>query len=439
MKGDHRFPFLSLITVSLRFLLINPWIVDTAAYNFWIRPLGLYALAQWIAERGGECVFIDCLSPARAPGRFPVDEVPTPECVRAAGLRRRFRRYGIGLDQFMWRLKGAGRVNAVLVTSAMSYWYPGVQMVIELVRKVMPGVPVILGGVYPTLWPVHAKRHSLADHVIQGPLERVQRLLAGLLKLPEAPVRQARPWYRLGLHDQADFSAIRTASGCPFRCSYCASRLVSGPFRPRRPKDILEEIQALYGMGVRQVCFYDDALLVDFDTRLGPVLEDVKARGMDMVFHTPNAMHASLVDRHVASLLFMTCFRTLRISLETVDRTRQQKSGGKVASSDVEVAVRYFTEAGYRPEEIGVYLLAALPGQDIHEVRAGIEFVKAMGAKPYIAEMSPIPGTGTWHEFRQMGLVHDDMDPLLTNNSLFYQWSGFCTQHEFQKLRAMCA
>ncbi len=395
-------------------------------------------LAQWLADRGAECVLIDCLSPARAPGRFPVEEVPTPECVRAAGLRRRFRRYGIGMDQFVWRLKRAGRVNAVLVTSAMSYWYPGVQLVIETVRKVMPGIPVILGGVYPTLWPGHAAKHSMADHVICGPLAKAQRSLAKLLKLPEAPVRQSRPWYRMGLHDGADFSAIRTANGCPFRCSYCASRLVSGPFSPRGPKDIFEELHALYDMGVRQVCFYDDALLLDFDTRLRPVLEAVKARGMEMVFHTPNAMHAGLVDVHVARLLFSACFRTLRISLETVDSTRQQKSGGKVVSTDVETAVRYFTEAGYRPDEIGVYLLAGLPGQDIYEVRAGIEFVKGLGAKPYIAEMSPIPGTGVWQEFRQVGLVYDDMDPVLTNNSLFYQWSGFCAQHEFQELKAMC-
>ncbi len=424
--------------MSQRFLLINPWIVDTAAYNFWIRPLGLYALAQWLAERGAECVLIDCLSPARAPGRFPAEVIPTPECVRAAGLRRRFRRYGIGMDQFVWRLKRVGRVNAVLVTSAMSYWYPGVQMVIEMVRKVMPGVPVILGGVYPTLWPEHAARHSMADHVISGPLSGESPRLAGLLCLPEAPVRQSRPWYSMGLHDGADFSAIRTAAGCPFRCSYCASRLVSGPFRPRGPDEILEELQTLYHMGVRQVCFYDDALLVDFDTRLRPVLESVVAEGMDMVFHTPNAMHAGLVDAHVARLLFRACFRTLRISLETVDSTRQQKSGGKVVSADVKAAVGYFTAANYRPEEIGVYLLAGLPGQDIYEVRAGIEFVRGLGAKPYIAEMSPIPHTATWQEFRDMGLVHDDMDPVLTNNSLFYQWSGFCSQHEFQELRAMC-
>jgi molybdenum cofactor biosynthesis enzyme MoaA len=189
---------------------------------------------------------------------------------------------------------------------------------------------------------------------------------------------------------------------------------------------------------VRQVSFYDDALLVDFDKRLRPVLEAVISDGIHMVFHTPNAMHAGLVDNDVACLLYQAGFRTLRISLETVDVERQRQSGGKVVSGDVENAVCSFTAAGYRPKEIGVYLLAALPGQSVQEVRAGVEFVKSLGAKPYIAEMSPIPGTEVWEEFMKMGVVDSGMDPLLTNNSLFWHWSGFCSHKEFHELKALC-
>ena len=424
--------------MAKRFLLVNPWIADTAAYNFWIRPLGLYRLAEWLDERGTEAVLVDCLSPASAPGRFPAWEIPVPECVRKAGIRRRFRCYGISAEEFVMRLRAAGRVDAVLVTSAMSYWYPGVQMVAEAVRRAMPGVPVMAGGVYPTIWPDHAKKNSGADVIFQGPLESCGSHLSSMLSLPEKPVRSARPWYRLGLHDGADFSAVRTASGCPFMCAYCASRLVSGPFRGRMPGEIIHELEALHAIGVRQISFYDDALLVDFDKRLRPVLETVMSMGIKMTFHTPNAMHARLLDRDAASVLYRSGFSTVRISLETVDPGRQKASGGKVVSRDVENAVRFLTQAGYSPGETGVYLLAGLPGQSVEEVMKGIEFVNSLGAKPYISEMSPMPGTGVWQEFMEKGVVSPDMDPILTNNSLFYQWSGFCSHDEFQKLKMMC-
>ena len=424
--------------MAKRFLLVNPWIADTAAYNFWIRPLGLYRLAEWLYERGADSVLIDCLSPAPSPGRFPAAEMPVPDCFKKVGIRRRFRRYGISFEEFSSRLKEAGRVDAVLVTSAMSYWYPGVQWVVEWVRKNMPRVPVILGGVYPTLWPHHAESNAGADMVFEGPVDSCALQLSEILGLSPTPVRPARPWYTLGLHDGADFSAVRTAAGCPFRCAYCASRRVSGPFMARGPGEILKEITTLWRAGVRQVSFYDDALLVDFDNRLRPVLEDLISGGIRMVFHTPNAMHAGLVDNDVASLLYQAGFRTLRISLETVDVARQQQSGGKVVSGDVENAVRSFTAAGYRSEEIGVYLLAALPGQSVQEVMTGIKFVKGLGAKPYIAEMSPIPGTEVWEQFVNRGVVESSLDPILTNNSLFWHWSGFCSHQEFHELKALC-
>ena len=424
--------------MSKRFLLVNPWITDTAAYNFWIRPLGLYRLASWLDERGAESVLVDCLSPAPAPGRFPAWEISPPDSVVRAGIRRRFRSYGISVEEFVSRLKRVGKVDAVLVTSAMSYWYHGVQMAVECVRKVMPGVPIMAGGVYPTLWPGHAAENSGADYVFQGPIESCGPLLSSILSLDEKPIRRAMAWYRLGLHDGADFSALRSAAGCPFSCAYCASRRVSGTFRPRLSIDILQELEALYEMGVTQVCFYDDALLVDFDTRLRPVLEAVISRRMNMVFHTPNGMHAGLIDTETAALLYTAGFRTVRISLETVDEKRQQSSGGKVVSRDVKKAVGFLTQAGYRAEDIGVYLLAGLPDQSVREVISGIEFIRSLEAKPFISELSPIPGTSVWEEFRKKGVVSPDMDPVLTNNSLFYQWSGFCTHDEFQRVKMMC-
>ena len=42
-------------------LLINPWITDFAAYNLWIRPLGLLYIASLLRENGFRVTLIDCL------------------------------------------------------------------------------------------------------------------------------------------------------------------------------------------------------------------------------------------------------------------------------------------------------------------------------------------------------------------------------------------
>lgn len=403
----------------MRLLLLHPWIADVAAYNFWVRPLGLHAVAEWAWERGAEVALVDCLSGFPAPGRFRREPVETPEALR--GFPRPFARYGISREELRARLARAEPWDAALVTSAMGYWYPGVQWAVEEVRRRRPGAPVLLGGVYPSLWAGHARRHSGADRVFPGPLETVGAELAACLGLSEKPVRTRRPWYRLGLHDGASYAALRTARGCPYRCTYCASERLSGPFAPRSVSEVAGELADLADLGVTEAAFYDDALLLDFPQRLGAALEAAdrrEPRAQALRFHSPNGLHARLVTEEAAPVLARR-FATLRLGLETVDPGRQEGTGGKVGTPDVERAVSRLRRAGAQPESIGVYLLVGLPGQPLEEVREGIAFVRSLGVRPHLAEFSPIPGTPAWDEVRARGLLPPDPDPLLTNNTVY--------------------
>jgi hypothetical protein len=129
-----------------RIILVNPWITDFAAYDFWIRPLGLMMVGSWLLDSGWDVRLIDCLdrqhpsvadlklhSRADGTGRFLKTIIPKPEVLDF--VPRYFGRYGIPLDAFRKELSAAGRVDAVFVTSSMTYWYPGVKRVVELVRK----------------------------------------------------------------------------------------------------------------------------------------------------------------------------------------------------------------------------------------------------------------------------------------------------------------
>lgn len=408
----------------MRILLANPWIVDVAAFNFWLRPLGLYAAAEWLWARGAHPMLVDCLSPFKAPGKFRREREASLEPL--AGLDRSFARYGIAEDEFLSRVRAAQPYDAVLVSSGMSYWHPGVRLTIEAIRKISPQVPVALGGVYATLWPGHAERHSGADAVFRGPLASSAKKLAGFLSLPEEPVRPGRSWIDLGLHDGASYAAVRTALGCPFKCTYCASQKLFDGFDEKNPDDIVAELAALAGLGVRDAAFYDDALLVNFKNRLLPVLEEVEKRELPLKFHAPNGLHAKLVDRKTAERLVGSKFETIRLSLETVDENRQKTTGAKVATGEAARAVENLLRAGAAKKSIGIYLLMGLPGQALDEVRAGVEFVKSLGVRPYLAEFSPIPGTPEWDRLASTGTIPPDLDPLLTNNNIFFRlFSGY--------------
>ena len=46
---------------NLNLLLINPWIYDFTAYDFWSKPLGLLYIGSILREQGYGVSYIDCM------------------------------------------------------------------------------------------------------------------------------------------------------------------------------------------------------------------------------------------------------------------------------------------------------------------------------------------------------------------------------------------
>jgi radical SAM superfamily enzyme YgiQ (UPF0313 family) len=179
-------------------------------------------------------------------------------------------------------------------------------------------------------------------------------------------------------------------------------------------------------MGVRDFAFYDDALLVDSEKHIKPILREIIQQGLRVRFHTPNGLHARFIDSELARLMKESGFKTMRLSLEMVNEERQKDSGGKVSNEDLKRAIVHLKQQGFTKEEIGVYLIYGLPGQGIEEVKEGIKFLKNLGVRINLTEFSPIRGTQCWKELVEQGIIDDNLDPLLTNNSIFtYLYSGY--------------
>ncbi len=418
-------------------LLINPWIYDFAAYDLFARPLGLLYLASFLGSRGYEVHLLDCLdTPLSHPrafgvGRYPKEILPIPSVLK--GVPRRYGRYGISEADCRARLAALPRPDAILVTSLMTYWYPGVQAAIREAREQFPGTPVLLGGIYATLCRAHARQDSGADLVITGPGE--EALLAQLTAVglpapkgghpgPPRPLDDL-PYPALDLQSHLSYLPILTSRGCPLDCDYCASRLLQPQFRRRRPLAVVEEIRYWQGrLGLRDVAFYDDALLLDAAHHLLVILEELARRGVSCRCHTPNGLHARYITREVAGWLKRAPFSTLRLGGETT-ALGPARLDRKLQAGELEAALHYLQEAGFRRQEIGVYLLIGLPDQDEAEVITSIHRVKELGGTPVLTLYSPIPGTALWPRAEACSRYDLASDPLFHNNSLFPCWPEF--------------
>jgi len=421
-------------------LLVNPWIYDFAAYDLWAKPLGLLYLASYLRESGLSVHLIDCLdvhhprmaqsAHAKKPtrrrygtGKYWKHRVPKPE--NLSSIQRPYSRYGIDPQIFQQELAELPRPAAVFVTSLMTYWYPGAFEAIRLIKEIHPDVPILLGGIYATLCLEHAKRYAQADFVIPSPGQEwpaglngtLQRIIPNLqLKKKDDPFS---PYPAFDLLTSIEYVCIRSSLGCPFHCAYCASPYLNPSYLKRDPHELVEEVLYWHEKyEVRDFAFYDDALLIDAESHIGIFLEEIIRRKLSLRFHCPNGLHVAYVDQIVAELLFKAGFKEIRLGLETIDPHLQAHLGKKFARGDFEKAVACLKEAGFRPDQLGVYILMGLPGQSYEQVSRTIAYVDRVGATPYLSEYSPIPHSKLWEEAVAASRFDLTSDPLLHNNSI---------------------
>lgn len=79
------------------------------------------------------------------------------------------------------------------------------------------------------------------------------------------------------------FSIMMTSRGCPFRCIYCSKAVFGHSYRFRSIKNILDEIEYLISIGIKEIRFYDDI----FTMRPKPTIkfcEELVKRDFDLIW-----------------------------------------------------------------------------------------------------------------------------------------------------------
>ncbi len=417
-------------------LLVNPWIHDFAAYDFWAKPLGLLSLAGILRHHGLRVSVIDCLDrfhpygpqtdTGRRQGRGPYLKTPIAKPAVFSDIRRTYSRYGILPEWFRSDLSRLPRPDVVMVTSLMTYWYPGVIETIDEIRTALHDVPVILGGVYATLNTEHARNHSGADRVVGGTAEgRILGLVSEITGYRVAPRfdpadMDSWPLPALDLLHRVPFLPMLTGRGCPFSCDYCAAGRLNPNWQRRSPGKVAEEIRYWHrNCGIRDVAFYDDALLVDAEAHLIPICEQVIRETTGLRFHTPNALHLRFITASVARMMKRTGFSTIRLGLETLGFREDRPLDKKVSEDDFQAAVSHLKAAGFESGQLGAYILAGLPGQSVAEIEDAIRLARVSGVTPVLAHYSPIPGTRLWAAACKASRYDLAADPITTNNAVF--------------------
>lgn len=336
-------------------------------------------------------------------GKIQSQKVPKPEILK--DMPGKFKRYGIPEKVIRERIRDFNP-EVVMLTCSMTYWYPGLIEIKEIIKSLGIKPVLLLGGIYASLLGEHARKLGF-DRVYSKKENYIEEID---LEIPENFSSFPPPDY--SHYSNLSYACLSTSIGCPFNCPYCSSSYFCKIKEDKEEEQIAEEIYHLYKKGIKRFAFYDDALLITQE-RLISLCEKIREKGISASFFTPNGLHSRFISAEVAHFMFKTGFKEPRISLETADEKIQEKLSTKTSNYEFERAVENLKSAGYRKENIYTYLLAGAPGISFKSVEQSILYVAKTGVKISLAEFSPIPKTK---------MEENLPDPLLTNNTVYYHY-----------------
>lgn len=407
-----------------RILALNPWIYDFAAHDFWLKPYGFLALLTHLKEKQIQIYYVDCLNKTISRdrygrGKYYSEPVEKPTVLSA--VKRQYKRYGKPIPEVESQIPSQD-FDLILISSSMTYWYPGISKLVEIIKNKHQNTPILLGGTYANLCPEHAKKNFPQTHIFTNhEMEVFFKYLN--LDYNKNELLSTLPDYQ-SFYNEPPYAVLRTSWGCPFKCTYCAIKNIFPDFFTVPAQRISDFIIQYHKIGIQNFVFYDDALLFN-KKNIKTILHKIKQLNLPVNFHTPNALHMKYTDKEIAHLLKETGFINPHFGIETLNPDLQKQFGNKVNMEETLRGIQNLKNAGFQNGEFSAYLLFGYPGQNFKELKNDIDFLHSKGLKISLAEYSITPGTELFTKHQQQY-----SEPLLQNNSIF----SFSSPEKHQQL-----
>lgn len=300
--------------------------IELDNYRLGELPIGLMSLAGYLESRGHSIKVIDARAyPKDEVNRRLIQEITEADCV--------------GLSVMSIQVK-----HALALT--------------ELIKEQDRDMPVVWGGIHPTLFPEQTIRDPSVDYVIHGEGEYTfNKLLEyqdkgspalngieGLAYKERDVIRINKTPQPLDINELPDPAyhlfdvekyinrilftgkrvrtlSISTSRGCPYRCSFCVNRiLVARKWRPLSPERVFDSIDGLVEKyHLNHIFFIDDYFFGKID-RVKGIAEHILEKDYDILWEAnirANNFKADQVDDKCLKLLKRSGCYSLRMGAES--------------------------------------------------------------------------------------------------------------------------
>jgi len=272
--------------------------------------------------------------------------------------------------------------------------------------KKKKNIPIVLGGVHPTILPEESLKKNFIDMVIRGEGEialadltsgKTKRRIASLsfkkgkkiVHSPQAPLiknldtlpfpaRHLLPTEKYASigSKQVPFTTMLSSRGCPYHCSFCSVQATGGPrWRPRSPENVLAEIDHLVkDYGVREINFADDNFTLD-PTRVEKICQLLIKRNYDLILKNSNGVRLDSLTYPLLQLMKKAGWYLLAFGIESGNQQILDKNNKELKLTKVRQVVHWCQKIGI--DTTGFFIIG-LPGETPTTIKKTIDFAKSL-------------------------------------------------------------
>jgi radical SAM superfamily enzyme YgiQ (UPF0313 family) len=358
-----------------RFLLVNPPVLcvndcQKEWYSF-AHPTSLLKIAAFLHVRGNEVDFIDCMAYEDEWGRPLTFYRKMPLGTGDLGLEIDTYLLGKSLESLEQELKACNRPDEIWVSCHLTFNSGLAHATIAVLKRSFPGVPVVFGGNYPTLFPEEAARSGAVVH--RG------RLQEASMFFPDYSVFQKPP----------DYIVFQLTLGCGNRCSHCVNHLL-GPVIRFDADAVVEDIRSK-----RRT--YQTRTFVNIDPNIdGPdmacFLQKIMQRRVDVDLYFFGGIQPDRVTPELVRLMKQANVKGISLPRE-LNRPLNARLKKQYGPEDFTGAIRLFEKEGFDLSAFHCPFPVGLRDEELSEIVSIIGEIKETGAVAEIAPISFIPGT----------------------------------------------
>jgi radical SAM superfamily enzyme YgiQ (UPF0313 family) len=301
--------------------------------------------------------------------------------------------------------------------------------IMKIIREILPDVPVIFGGPWPSANPQEAIETLGADFVVIGEGELVFPTLINALNkgLPTElipgtasmvngyiivnPGRQltedelnALPFPAWELLDHSlyakmpsfatvgcrTYMTVVTSRGCPFKCAYC-HQTMGKVFRKRSAQSVIAEMEELrFKHGFKEIEIVDDCFNLD-RKRMYNILTGIRDRIGDIKLHFPNALRSDMLEPEDMALFKQAGTVSAVFAIETSSPRLQKMIHKNLNIEKASLAINASVKAGIYSSG---FFMIGFPTESFEEASATVEFaVHSALHRAFFFNPTPLEGT----------------------------------------------